>query len=209
MYRIKDDKLLTLSKEELSFEIKSTKRGIERLKHKMEAPDYRGSFMCPTNDVILKCDREYLKKAISRYIELGGDYELDNIEQKAIEFNNDLQFISKITLLRRRFTGIETKVVLNVKEEGSELLVDDCKMETDAFLDKYFIISDIQWMYMEEWKEFYSSEDYNCKVVDGEEWELTLEYSTGKERKYAGLNSYPFSYNELLKMLKQEERYIL
>ena len=75
MYIPPFEKLEAANKEELLKIIKSIKIKMRRLKVKMEHPDYRyrTNIKCPTDLLIYKCDRNFLDRAIFKYIEIGGD----------------------------------------------------------------------------------------------------------------------------------------
>lgn len=66
----------------------------------MERPDYgQEVIMDPSEETRLHSTREYLGKAKQAYVEVGGIYTLSKSEEKAFDFESNIDFICKITLI--------------------------------------------------------------------------------------------------------------
>jgi hypothetical protein len=52
-----------------------------------------------------------------------------------------------------------------------------------------------------EWHHSYN----NWNVLDGTQWELTVEYNDGRKLSYNGSNAYPFSFNRLCELMGFDE----
>lgn len=70
------------SKAEILKEIRSLKREINQLKRYMEEHSLEPEEMFPTRLTRLKCNREYLVRAIQAYVGAGGIYKPTKAEQK-------------------------------------------------------------------------------------------------------------------------------
>lgn len=80
--------------------IRELKQEIGRLKNTMESPDYgqEEEIVHPSEDTRLHWTREYLERAKQAYAEVGGTYTLSKSEEKAADFDSNMDFISKIIL---------------------------------------------------------------------------------------------------------------
>lgn len=79
------------SQEESLKEIRSLKREINQLKRYLEEHSLELEEMFPTRRTRLKCNREYLERAIQAYTEAGGAYKPTKAEQIDQAFNESLQ----------------------------------------------------------------------------------------------------------------------
>lgn len=180
--------------------IRKLKKEMTNLKKAIECPDPEAPsvLMEPSLEVQLKCTREYLERAKVALVEAGGEYVPNQAEQRVIDFDNNIEFISKIrfdiggffngnqiftytisgdkvTWDRGGFSFVDFKLPEYTPETKQELL--------DAFRD----------LHIGEWKHKY----VDPYVLDGTQWGLEIEYSNGrKTAKYYGSNAYPFNFNE-------------
>ena len=98
MYVPQFSKLDTSDAKKILKVIKETKRKLNKLKNKMENPCYdKQEIISPSDLTIYKCEREFLDMAITKYICLTGDYKYTKEEEKAIEFENSLKNLVKVT----------------------------------------------------------------------------------------------------------------
>ena len=59
---------------------------------------------------------------------------------------------------------------------------------------------------MGEWRKYYSPERFGYVVLDGTQWELTIEYSNGRKSfTSGGCNSYPYNFQKLTELFGIEE----
>ena len=177
----------------LNKEMTSLKKAIE-----CPAPDEAGVVVEPSLEVQLKCTREYLKRAKAALVEAGGEYIPNQAEQRVIDFDNNIEFISRIRFsVGGFFTGnrIYTYTISGDKVDwnlGGFSFV-DFKPPEYRPESKQELLDAFREFHIGEWKHKYV--DWN--VFDGTQWELTIEYSNGrKPAKYYGSNAFPFSFDE-------------
>lgn len=205
MYIPPFEKLEAANKEELLKIIKSIKIKMRRLKVKMEHPDYRyrTNIKCSTDLLIYKRDRNFLDRAISKYIEIGGDYKFSKSELSDICFNEKVGEISKIIFTNGGFFEVEQKTVVT-------LIENEVKVETGIFgdlvpfdigYDKENFLYEFGRLHIGEWRRHYMPENFGMSTLDGEQWSLKIEYNDGKEKEYAGINAYPYNYEDLISLL--------
>ena len=205
MYMPPFEKLQNASLEDLLKIIHSTKIKMGRLRKKMEHPDYRykTEIVSPSDDVIYKCDRDFLNMAIIKYINLGGDYKWSHAEKKETEFNDNLENIKKIIFYNGTCFSIPKRTIIEIN--GEELKVEsgdyDCMypMETDH--DKESFLYQLGELHLGEWRPFYSAKRYGKDVLDGIQWFVEIQYNNGRKKKFAGSNAYPYNFDELLVVL--------
>ena len=71
---------------------------IARLKELMENPGNKNrDIIHPSEDVQIKCIRDYIARAIQAYDELGGTYHPSELEKVDSEFQRNIVSLSKIT----------------------------------------------------------------------------------------------------------------
>lgn len=180
--------------------IRKLKKEITSLKKAIESSysDEPRVLMEPSLEVQLKCTREYLERAKSALVEARGEYIPNQAEQRVIDFDNNIEFISKIRFdIGGFFTEnqIYTYTISGDKVDwniGGFSLVDfelpEYRPET-----KQELLDTFREFHIGEWKHNY----VDPNVLDGTQWELVIEYSNGKKpAKYYGSNAYPFSFDE-------------
>lgn len=200
--------------EEIASKIRGLKREISRLKKTVEHPFYE-STMLPDERTQLWCNRLYLERAIQAYKDAGGDYRLTKAEQKAVAFDAAISSITKIELsIGGFFSGIETHAVK--LDDNLHYWVTHSMIPTPTSFDipadypmtKEEFLEELREIHIGEWRHEYNAMDYGVAVMDGTQWELTIEYANGrKAAKYSGDNAYPFSFDKLEELLKIEEEY--
>lgn len=106
--------------------IRGLKKEIGHLKNVMEPPEYKsGVLMEPSEDVRISCNREYLSRAIQAYEALGGTYIPSKVEKIAMEFQDNLGFLSKVTFeIGGCFDGM-TSYMLDFQEDVSVVPYDE------------------------------------------------------------------------------------
>jgi hypothetical protein len=186
--------------------IRGLKQEIGLLKNTMEGPDYGVKpTMHPSEDTRLYWTREYLERARQAYAEAGGIYTLSKSEEKAADFDANMDAICKITFsIGGYFGGYRNYVVelsdelkayikLWEDEEPLVLLDDDSK---EPFTKDAFIAA-LKDLHIGEWRRNYSTQRFGYTVCDGTQWELGFEYNNGhKPVKFGGDNSYPYNFDK-------------
>ena len=101
------------TKEQIMTVMRGLKQEIGHLKNTMEGPDYSVEpIMHPSEDTRLHWTREYLERAKQAYAEAGGTYTLSKSEEKAADFNANMDAICKITFsIGGYFGGYRSYVV--------------------------------------------------------------------------------------------------
>ncbi|MGI6412566.1 MAG: hypothetical protein ACOXZ5_02710 [Syntrophomonadaceae bacterium] len=194
------------TKEQIMSAIRGLKQEIGRLKNTMEGPDYGVIIvMHPSEDTRLYWTREYLERAKQAYAEAGGIYTLSKSEEKAADFDANMDAICKITFSIGGYFGGYHKYVVELSdelkayiklwenEEPLVLLDDDSK---EPFTKDTFIAA-LKHLHIGEWRRRYSTKRFGYTVCDGTQWALGFEYNNGhKPVRFDGDNSYPYNFDK-------------
>lgn len=188
--------------------IRGLKNEIGHLKKIMEHPDYKNApIMHPSESVRVSCTREYLIRAIQTLEEIGGTYQPSKAELKAKEFQDNLEYLSKITFeIGGFFDGI-TKYVIEFQGDKAGFISSkfDCILEEKP-MDKEEVIWLFSRLYVGEWKKYYDPKRFGYCVMDGTQWNVSFEYSNGyKTVEFAGNNDYPYNFSEFTKIFGLDE----
>lgn len=184
------------------------KNEIGHLKNVMEHPDYgKQVIMHPSEGVRISCNREYLARAIQALEEIGAEYQLSKAELRAKEFQDNLEYLSKITFeIGGFFDGI-TKYVVEFQGNKAGFISSkfDCILG-EKTMDKEEIICLLSRLYIGEWKRYYDPKRFGYCVMDGTQWNVSFEYCNGhKTVKFAGSNDYPYNFSEFIDILGLDE----
>ena len=101
--------------------IRKLKKEMASLKKAIESShsDEPRILMEPSLDVQLKCTRGYLERAKTALVEAGGKYIPNQAEQRVIDFDNNIEFISKIRFdIGGFFTGNQIILFLEIRLIG-------------------------------------------------------------------------------------------
>ena len=197
--------------EQITTVIRGIKREIGRLKNIMEHPDYKNRELAvqPSEDVQIAMNREYLEKAKQALLEAGVTYVPSVAEQKAIDFNNNIFYISKVIFsIGGFFGGYKTKTYTVVGEK--------VRVETEhAFkpdvvnveeLDKKAFFEELKGLNLGEWRKVYDTYRFGVAVMDGTQWELEIYFSNGRRAaNFHGSNAYPYNFDQLLELFEPEK----
>ncbi|EHJ7843733.1 MAG: hypothetical protein KHW81_10185 [[Clostridium] innocuum] len=187
--------------------IHGLKQEMGRLKNTMESPDYGSeAIIMPSESTRLWCTRLYLDRAKQALADVGGTYVPSKAEQKAELFDASIPAISRVIFgIGGFFGGYETRTI-TVDEEHIHFDVEhslilkpsnlpdwlDYPCDKDEFLDG------LRELHIGEWRTNYM----NPYVLDGTQWELTIELSDGhKPFKTGGSNAYPYNFDALQELL--------
>lgn len=195
------------TKEQIMTAIRGLKQEIGRLKNSMENP--HGSIktvMHPSEDTRLHWTREYLEKAKQAYDEAGGTYALSKSEEKAADFDANMDAIIKITFCIGGYFGgysnyvveltDELKAYIKLWEQEEPLTLWDDDDQEPCTKDTF--IAALKDLHIGEWRRRYSTKRFGYMVLDGTQWELEFEYSNGhKSVRFDGDNSYPYNFDKL------------
>ncbi|MBP3039721.1 hypothetical protein J9303_09505 [Bacillaceae bacterium Marseille-Q3522] len=197
------------TEEQILTVIRGLKQEIGRLKNMMEIPDFGiVPTVHPSEETRLHWTREYLEGAKQAYAEAGGTYTLSKSEEKATDFDSNMNAICRITFSIGGFFGgyrsyvVELsdglKVHTKLWEEEPLLLLDYDNKE--PFTKDTFIAA-LKDLHIGEWRRRYSTKRFGYVVCDGTQWELEYEYNNGhKPVRFDGDNSYPYNFDKF-KML--------
>ncbi|HTN68660.1 MAG TPA: hypothetical protein VLZ33_04275 [Dysgonamonadaceae bacterium] len=200
-----DEYLKGKTKEQIMTAIRGLKQEIGRLKNTMESPDYgQEEIVHPSEDTRLHWTREYLERAKQAYAEVGGTYTLSKSEEKAADFDSNMDFISKIIFSIGGYFGGYRSYVIELSDglraytklwEDEEPLV--LLDEDDEPFTKETFIAALADLHIGEWRRRYSTQRFGYTVCDGTQWELEFEYYNGhKPVKFDGDNSYPYNFDK-------------
>ena len=193
------------SQEEIMKKIRSLKIKIGQLKRSIENTDDMVLEVFPSKQTRLKCDWDYLERAIQAYEEAGGEYVRSKAEQKDHDFNEALDSMSKLVFtIGGFFCGHETRT-FTISDD--QVLVDVEKTMISMDKEEYGLyrkedfISGIKALHIGEWKRTYK----DPLVMDGTQWELDIYYNNGRRpTKISGSNAYPYNFDDLKEFLEVE-----
>ena len=193
------------SPKEIMKKIRSLKIQIGQLKRSIEKTDDMVLEVFPGRLTRLKCDQDYLERAIQAYEEAGGEYVRSKAEQKDHDFNEALDSMSKLVFTiggffcgheTRTFTVSDGQVLVDVEKT----MISMDKEEYGPYRKEEFI-SGIKALHIGEWKRTYN----DLLVMDGTQWELDIYYNNGRRpTKISGSNAYPYNFDDLKEFLEVE-----
>lgn len=193
------------SPKEIMEKIRSLKIQIGLLKRSIENADDIVCEVFPGRLTRLKCNRDYLERAIQAYEEAGGEYVRSKAEQKDHDFNEALDSMSQLMFTSggffcgqetRTFTISDDQVFVDVEKT----MISMDKEEYGPYRKEEFI-SGIKALHIGEWKRTYN----DLLVMDGTQWELDIYYNNGRRpTKISGSNAYPYNFDDLKEFLEVE-----
>ena len=193
------------SPKEIMKKIRSLKIQIGQLKRSIEHADDIVCEVFPGRLTRLKCDRDYLERAIQAYEEAGGEYVRSKAEQKDHDFNEALDSMSQLMFTiggffcgqeTRTFTISDDQVLVDVEKT----MISMDKEEYGPYRKEDFI-SGIKALHIGEWKRTYN----DPLVMDGTQWELDIYFNNGRRStKISGSNAYPYNFEDLKEFLEVE-----
>lgn len=197
------------TKEQIMTAIRGIKQEIGRIKNSMENP-YGGikTVIHPSEDTRIYWSREYLDIAKQAYVEAGGTYTLSKSEEKAADFDANINAICKITFNIGGYFGGYRSCIVELSEELKAytkfwedeeplLLLDD---NEEPFTKNSYIAA-LKELHIGEWRRRYTTKRFGYIVLDGTQWELEFEYSNGhKPVRFDGDNSYPYNFHKFQRL---------
>ena len=158
---------------------------IARLKELMENPENKHKdIVHPSEDVQIKCTRDYIARAIQAYEELCGTYHPSELEKADLEFQKNIGNISKIAFEIGGFFKGRTEYV--VEFAGEEALLTKSGMfsyeQNQSVLDREEVMDALEELHIGEWEKFYDPMRFGYCVMDGTQWSITFEYEVMKAR---------------------------
>jgi hypothetical protein len=197
------------TKEEIMTAIRGLKQEIGRLKNSMENPyDGMKTVILPSEDTRIYWSREYLDKAKQAYVEAGGTYSLSKSEEKAADFDANINDIRKITFNIGGYFGGYSAYIVELSEEMkayTKLWEDEEPLflldDNEEPFTKNSYIAALKELHIGEWRRHYTTKRFGYMVLDGTQWELEFEYSNGhKPVRFDGDNSYPYNFDKFQKL---------
>jgi hypothetical protein len=194
------------TKEQIMTAMRGLKQEISRLKNTMESPDYGQELIIhPSEDTRLHWTREYLERAKQAYAGAGGTYTLSKSEEKAADFDANIDAICKITFSIGGFFGGYRSYVVELSdglkaytklwEDEEPLALMDVDNEEPFARDTF--IAALMDIHIGEWRRRYSTKRFGYTVCDGTQWELEFDYNNGhKPVRIDGDNSYPHNFDK-------------
>lgn len=197
------------TKEEIMTAIRGLKQEIGHLKNSMEKPyDGMKTVIHPSENTCIYWSREYLDIAKQAYVEAGGTYTLSKSEEKAADFDANINAICKITFNIGGYFGGYSTYIVELSEEITAytklwedeeplLLLDD---NEEPFTKNSYIAA-LKELHIGEWRRCYTTKRFGYMVLDGTQWELEFEYNNGhKPVKFDGDNSYPYNFDKFQRL---------
>lgn len=181
---------------------------IARLKELMENPDNKNrDIIHPSEDVQIKCTRDYIARAIQAYEELGGTYHPSELEKEDQKFQRNIGNISKINFEIGGFFGGRTEYVIEFAGEEALLTKSDMFSyeQNQSVLGREEVMDALEELHIGEWEKCYDPMRFGYCVMDGTQWSITFEYSNGKDAlEISGDNDYPYNFNEFAEIFDFE-----
>lgn len=184
--------------------IRGLKNRIGHLKNAMENPNYGIDPIIQTSeDVQISCNRLYLQRAIKVLDDMGCTYKYSKTEMKSIEWQNDLDHISKIIFEIGGYFQGSTEYTIEMADDSATMssinrLLPE-RNEAKKKIDKNELLYQLLELYIGEWRKDYNPERFGIAVLDGTQWQLKFEFNNGRKPcKFSGSNSYPYNFNKLL-----------
>ncbi len=194
------------SPEQLLTEIRSLRREIARMRR--ELGDTSGDkLFFPDSWSMLEINREYLERAVRAYEEAGGVYVPTALEKRSRRIDEALDKLESATFFKGHYFGGYTTRRCRIEGDkaGFETSYpwtrghfepDEESWTKDEFIDG------LRRLHLGEWKCSY----VDTKVLDGEEWELTLKFKSGRRQlNISGINAYPYNFDRLCDLFGMEE----
>lgn len=195
------------SEKEILSAIRGLKNQIGHLKNTMEHPDYGNApLVHPTEAVRICCTRLYLERAKQALLEMGVSYTPSRAEVKAKQFQDNIDYISKVRFEYGGYFGGYEFYTVTVDEDHIHFDLEHSLYEkptnlpdtTDYPMSKDDFLDGLRELYIGEWRPNYRTERFGYVVLDGTQWSLQIEYSNGvKPISYYGSNSYPYNFDKL------------
>ena len=203
-----------LPKEKVLSRIHGLQRNMASMKNQAESefeinPGDR--VRCPSLRVRIDVTREYIAETERYYQEIGGIYEPNALEKRAVEFDANMEHIKAISIRYGGYFGKseERKLI----RDGNGIVVErNCfpYSSEEDFNAKFYegltwqdIIEELADIHMGEWKNRYE----NINVLDGTQWSVELEYDNGvRTKRFYGSNKYPYNFEKFLDVMEMEKR---
>ena len=139
------------------------KRTITKLKNKLERPFGDGVFICPSPDVQLSCNRDYLERAKMYLVELGTKYEPTPKELRSEEFNNHLCNAKRITLEFHGYGGLLEEYQITIEDDKVQfedkyapMQIEDFEKNSEYLYSKEALIEALENLHIGEWRNNYT-----------------------------------------------------
>ena len=196
-------------KEYILSAIREMQDEIARLKELMENPENKHrDIIHPSEDVQIKCTRDYIACAIQAYEELGGTYKMSKLEKADLEFQRNIGNISKITFEIGDF--FEGRIEYVIEFSGDDALLTQSKIysydiKEQSVIDKEEVLDALEELHIGEWEKCYDPMRFGYCVLDGTQWSVTFEYSNGKKTlEISGSNDYPYNFDDFAEIFDVE-----
>jgi len=162
------------TKEEIMTAIRGLKQEIGHLKNSMENPyDGMKTVIHPSEDIRIYWSREYLDIAKQAYVEAGGTYTLSKSEEKAADFDANINAICKITFNIGGYFGGYSTYIVELSEEITAytklwedeeplLLLDD---NEEPFTKNSYIAA-LKELHIGEWRRRYTTKRFGYMVLE-------------------------------------------
>lgn len=186
--------------------IRNLKKEICHCKDILEKNDETNAELriCPSPQTIISCNLMYLDMAKKALEDAGSNYVMSASEIKAEDFNEKLNYLKSFTFEIGGFCGEYTVHSITLEPEirysrFNRYMPEDASAREEYGYHKDEFIAMIKELRLGEWKHKYVDP---C-VLDGTQWELTIEYNNGyKTQKFYGSNAYPWNFNKLEKIFE-------
>ena len=190
------------SAKEIKKEIEKLKRRIRELKRILENPSLEVEpFVCPHPSVQISVTFDYIEAARAYLYETTGELYMTKSDERAFIFAENLKNIVSLKLHISGFFNPAEPVVIKFVE-GKVIRIEYDEEILDY--DKEGFLEDFGRLNVGYWRRHYDTSRFGYDVCDGEQWELTVKYLSGKKEVFGGSNAYPYNFNELCYLFQIE-----
>ena len=201
------DELKDKSIEEIKSAIRGFKQTIGKLKKKIEKERFFPAevYMCPSDDVVLSCTREFLEMAIKALEEKGVKFQRSQAVLKSLNFIIKLSEVDEIRLRIGAWCSPH-RYCFNIAEQKVKKYMvftcEDAELDASYDVDVDSFLYSLSELHLGEWKSYYSPSKFGVNILDGIQWCVGIKFRDGTKRMWSGDNDYPYNFDKLLELLE-------
>ena len=201
-------------KKQILLVIRALKYTISQIKNMMEHPGYSSySDLYYIDKERIQIARSCLEKAKEELIAVGGTYTLSPTELKDQDFQENVEFINRISLQYKiSWLNSEETYIAVLKDDKFHIKSRrpinipnwDGTEKEDYIVGKQFFLESMRDLHIGEWKTKYMFKNFNDVDVSAEPWELNIEFSNGHNSvRIQGVGAEPYNIHQLKSLMDE------
>ncbi len=191
------------SEQELLKEMRSLRTEIAYLKNYLEKHPDEPEVMYPTRLTRLKCSREYYECAKQAYEESYGKFVPSRPERQSRDFDKALDSVQSVAFTARNYMGSAT---WNYTVSGNIVKMEVVNHSAQpgtahrkrVLYTKEEFVDGLREFHIREWKKEY----IDPEAPDEMQWELVIQFDSGKPYKITGSSAFPYNFREFKEFLR-------